>query len=117
MTKLFLLKHDFTDSNLDKVEKKYFCPYCAMIEGILNYYPHIKESIEIQYVDFKKPRKAIVDLIGEENQSCPVLIIDNLHCKDEDARYFNVFGDKFYINTTELIAQYFTEKFKIGILH
>ena len=29
---------------------------------------------ELVYVDFDKPRKLLVDLIGEENQSLPVLV-------------------------------------------
>jgi hypothetical protein len=117
MTTLFLLKPGFTDSSSDKEGKKYYCPHCAMIEGVLKYYPQLEKMIEIHRIDFKRPRKEILALIGEENQNCPVLIIDKIKENDIDTSYFQVFGDKLFVNSDELIARYFTEKFGIGILH
>ena len=46
MINLFLLKPDFTDSSADNEGRKYFCPHCAMIEGVLKYYPQLSEQIE-----------------------------------------------------------------------
>ncbi len=117
MIKLFLLKPDFADSNSDNDGKLYYCPLCAMIEGVIKYYPQLEKMIEINYVDFKKPRHTIIDLIGEENQSCPVLIIDSKMDNNIETSYFNLYGDKLFINSTELIARYFADKFGIGILH
>jgi len=117
MTKLFLLKPDFTDSNSDKEEKRYYCPDCALIEGIIKYYPQLEQMIEIHRVDFKRPRQALIEIIGEENQGCPVLIIDNKQDSIIDTSYFTSVGDKLFVNSTELIALYFAEKFGIGILH
>lgn len=34
-------------------------------------------QLDIQYIDFKKPRKELVDLLGIEHQSCPVLVLDD----------------------------------------
>ena len=53
----------------------YYCPDCAAVEGFLHYSPHIRDQIEIKHVDFPRPRKEIVALLGEENQSCPVLVL------------------------------------------
>jgi hypothetical protein len=117
MTKLFLLKPDFTDINLDKEGKNYYCPHCAMIEGVIMYYPQLEKMIEIHRIDFKRPRKEIIELIGEENESCPVLIIDKARRKEAETSYFNVFGDKLFVNSDELIVRYFSENFGIGILH
>jgi glutaredoxin len=117
MIKLFLLKPGFFDSNKDNDKKKYFCPHCAMIEGVIKYYPQLEKMIEIQYVDFKKPRQEIIEFIGEENQSCPVLIIDSKQFNNKDISYFNMYGDKFFVNSIELIIRYFTENFGIGNLH
>ncbi len=107
--KLFLLKPDFTDSKSDNKGKVYYCPQCAMIEGIIKYYPHLTKMIEIHYVDFTKPRQAIVELIGEENQNCPALIIDNASDNDKYTSYFNKYDNKLFVNSTELITRYFTE--------
>ena len=76
MKKLFLLKPDFQDSNRN-LSSKYICPPCTMMEGILSFYPRLRDEMEVNYVDFQRPRQAIIDLIGEENQGCPVLILDD----------------------------------------
>jgi len=117
MTKLFLLKPDFKDSNADNEGLNYYCPQCAMIEGIIQYYPQLQKMVEIHRIDFKRPRKEIIDLIGTDNQSCPVLIIDKTEANGTDTSYFTAAGDKLFVNSNELIAKYLTEKFGTGILH
>ena len=117
MTKLFLLKPGFTDSNADNEGKLYYCPHNALIEGVIKYYPQLEEIIEIYRIDFKRPRPAIIELIGEENQSCPTLIIDKNHDNDIDTSYFKSYGDFLFVDTTELITRYLAEKFGIGIPH
>jgi hypothetical protein len=67
---LFLLKHDFADPG-----GRYYCPECAQITGALTYYPALRHGLDVRYVDFPRPRPEIVEFIGEENQSCPVLIL------------------------------------------
>ena len=117
MTKLFLLKPGFTDSRADNEEKLYYCPHCALIEGVIKYYPQLGEKIEINHVDFKRPRPAIIELIGEENQSCPVLIIDREPDDVADTNYFEKYGDKLFVNSPDLILKYFASKFGVGVAH
>ncbi len=100
---LFLLKADFVDALAGTVDAKYFCPDCAYVEGLLSYYPRLREELEINYVDFKRPRPAIIDLIGEANQSCPVLIIDA--------------KTGLFIDDKVEIARYLSEKHGIGLIH
>ena len=117
MIKLFIIKPGFTDSNTDNEGKLYYCPHCALIEGVIKYYPQLEERIEIHRVDFKRPRPAIIEIIGEENQSCPVLIIEHKQIDDTDIGYFEKYGDKLFVNSPDLILRYFAEKFGIGIAH
>lgn len=100
MKKLFLLKPDFQDVNRNP-ESNYFCPNCAIIEGILSYYPQLKDDIEVTRVDFPRPRPAIVELIGEENQSCPVLVKE----------------DGSFINETKDIIRYLVDTYHIAKPH
>jgi hypothetical protein len=100
MKKLFLLKADFQDASRAD-GKRYFCPDCVMIEGLLSYYPRLLDELEVKYVNFARPRPAIVDLIGEENQGCPVLVLE----------------DKTFINDTAGIIQHLIEKHQIGHSH
>lgn len=100
MEKLFLIKADFWDLNRAD-GKKYFCPDCVMIEGLLSFYPKLRNELEVTYVDFARPRKVLVDLVGEANQSCPVLVLEN--------------GT--FINDTNEIIRHLTESHKIGYQH
>lgn len=68
---LYLIRPDF----LDQGKGPYFCPGCAQIVGLLEYYPRLKQSVEVQLVDFQRPRPILVESLGEENQSCPVLVL------------------------------------------
>lgn len=73
MTKdrLFLLKPDFRKDEAGP----YYCPECALVEGVLSFYPKLRHKLDVQYVEFAKPRIPIVAELGEANQGCPVLIL------------------------------------------
>ena len=117
MTKLFLLKPGFTDKNIDD-HSKFYCPDCAMIQGIISFYPKLKEQIEIIYVDFERPRKKLIEYVGEENQGCPCLVISKQEIDDNiDTRNFQNYNDNLFINSTTEIAQYLSDKFDIGLPH
>jgi hypothetical protein len=68
---LYLIKPNF----LDRENQVFFCPGCAQMIGLLEYYPALKQSVEVHLVDFQRPRPALSGLLGEENQSCPVLVL------------------------------------------
>jgi hypothetical protein len=68
---LFVLKPGFKDD----LGGPFFCPGCAAVEGFLTYAPQVEGLIEVRRIDFPRPRTEIVVLLGEENQSCPVLVL------------------------------------------
>ena len=100
MKKLFLLKPDFQDVNRN-ADARYICPPCTMLEGILSFYPRLRTELEVNYVDFQRPRPAIVELIGEANQGCPVLILE----------------DGSFINESDDIIRHLVEKHGVGKPH
>ena len=100
MKKLFLLKADFKDANYGDNEK-FYCPDCVLIEGLLSYYPKLRNELEVNYLDFARPRKVLVDLLGEANQGCPVLVLE----------------DGSFLNETNEICEYFTQHHQIGKSH
>ena len=53
----------------------FYCPPCAMVEGVLASFPELAEKLEVRRIDWPRPRRAVVDLIGEENQSLPMLLL------------------------------------------
>lgn len=68
--RLFLLTPGFEKDGIPS-----FCGPCAMVEGFLGYFPQVRETLEIVYYPFPRPRAVIVDLVGEANQSMPVLVL------------------------------------------
>jgi hypothetical protein len=72
MTKdrLYLLKPDFLDGGA-----RQFCSECAMVEGMLSFYPQLRQAVDVQYVGFAKPRPEIAAELGPEHQSAPCLVV------------------------------------------
>lgn len=69
--RLFLLDPNY---RCETGGKKY-CPACATVSGYLQYYPELREQLDISVISPEKPRSAIVEILGEENQSSPVLVL------------------------------------------
>ena len=67
---LYLIKPHFVEQG-----KTYYCPDCAEMTGLREYYPALKQQIDVRWVDFARPRPELVALLGEDNQSCPVLVL------------------------------------------
>ena len=118
MTKLFLLTPNFPDKKLSESDL-YFCPDCAMIEGVLSYYPQLREKVDITYVDFETPRLPIIDLVGKDYQGCPILIIHKGDMDDKDLKEneFRTSGDYYFLYRNTTIAQYFARKYGVAWPH
>lgn len=115
MDQLFLLKPGFPDAAM-RPSQLYFCPDCAMIEGVLGYYPQLRHQLKITYVDFARPRPSLIDLLGAENQSCPVLILSDPETAHipESAQ---VYGRFCFINDVTEIMNYWALKSGIAYPH
>ena len=116
MIQLFLLK-PFTDPKSENVDQLYYCPPCTTLTGLLSYYPELKNDIDVVYVDFPRPRKIIIDIVGEENQGCPLLVVDKSDLIGLDSSDFKSYNDKLFIQSVELISKFLTAKFNIALLH
>jgi hypothetical protein len=71
--RLFLLRPSFPDPAAGPGQ--FFCPGCMQVEGLLACFPHLREALEITYLDFPRPRHELVELLGADHQSCPVLVV------------------------------------------
>jgi hypothetical protein len=54
----------------------WYCPDCALVEGVLAYYPQLRAAIDVRHVPFPRPRADIIALAGEGAQDCPCLLLD-----------------------------------------
>lgn len=76
MDRMFLVKPDFDDPAYPGgAQDKFYCPDCLTIEGVLALYPQALENLEVIRVPFQRPRREVVELIGEENQDLPKLVL------------------------------------------
>jgi hypothetical protein len=105
---LFILKPGFYDGE----DGPYFCPHSAVLEGFIKYAPEIEEMVIVTRVDFQRPRKEIIDLIGEENQGSPVLVLDADSETPPEAQISTETGRAF-INDEIVISKFLSRTFDL----
>ncbi len=73
MTKtiLYLLRSDFVDTQIG--DTPFYCRQCLIVEGLLAVFPHVRQNLDVRYVDFDRPRGGMEMYVGD-NQSCPQLV-------------------------------------------
>jgi len=110
---LFLLKEDFPDGE----GLPYFCPDCAIITGVLSYFPKLRHSLDVKYVDFPNPRKEIVELVGPTNQGCPVLVMYKAPPMDAIGFLNGQHNGRYFISGAKAIALYWSYIHQISRPH
>lgn len=110
--KLFLLKPGF----MDEGKGPYFCPGCVVVEGMLSFYPFLRDEIEVNYIDFQRPRVSLISLIGEEFQTCPKLILGGKHSVP-DGMNTGKANENTYISDPLEICLYLGKTYNAGIPH
>lgn len=71
--KLYLISPGFSDPKHPGTV--FVCPHCNAIEGLLASFPNLAAAIDVERVPFARPRQPVIDAVGEENQSLPVLLL------------------------------------------
>jgi hypothetical protein len=104
--KLFLLKPDLHDGDYQLC----YTPYCPEVEGVLSFYPRLRKEIDVEYVDFMRPRSAIVELLDKENQGAPMLVVGGFSSLSSNIEHRSANGHVF-ISGEENIARYLAERY------
>lgn len=102
---LFLLKESFSDGP----GQPYYCPQCAEVTGVLAYFPKLRHSLDVRYVEFSKPRQEIVQLLGDANQSCPVLVLADKPPLSALEMVSGQVNNKFFVAGPREIARYWSQ--------
>ncbi|MEY9179924.1 hypothetical protein ABIG06_001843 [Bradyrhizobium sp. USDA 326] len=71
--RLFLLRPGFEDPTFPG--RRFYCWHCALIEGVLASFPALAEKLDVERIPWPRPRQAVIALVGEENQSLPLLVL------------------------------------------
>jgi len=111
--KLFLLSPDFFDGQ----DGPFYCPDSLPIEGLLGFYPQLRENIDVQYIDFQRPRQALVAELGLENQGAPVLILANSENIPNDEISVQEYEGRYFVNEEADIRRYLELTFGLGHAH
>ena len=117
MDTLFLLTPGFTDSARDAEGKRYYCPSCAFLEGVLGCCAALRTQLDIRYVAYPRPRREIVELVGDARQGCPNLVLDQANHGFVDASKFHRSGDRLHSTDTKVIVEYLTARYGAMVAH
>ncbi|WP_077067135.1 DUF3088 domain-containing protein [Pseudorhizobium marinum] len=71
--KLIILKPGFEDPAYPR--QKFYCWHCVLVEGLLASFPELASRIDVERVTWPRPRREVIELVGEENQSLPLLVL------------------------------------------
>lgn len=111
--RLYLLKPHF----MDQGRGPYFCPGCAQMVGLVGFYPALKEQLEVRYLDFPRPRAELVELLGEENQSCPLLVLKEAPADPPPSLPLQQARGHWFVEGADEISRYLAYARGIGIPH
>lgn len=70
---LFLLRPGFADPAYPG--QTFYCWHCALIEGVLASFPDLATRLDVERIDWARPRQALVRAVGEAHQSLPLLLL------------------------------------------
>ena len=91
-----------------------------MVEGMLAFYPKLRAQVDVHYIGFDKPRSAIVALLGEAVQGCPILVMGEESLVAFDARPDVTVGESLgqaYISKDKEICRYLALRYGAGLPH
>jgi len=71
--KLFLLRPGFEDPAFPG--QLFYCWHCALMEGVLASFPELAWRLDVERIAWPRPRDAVVELVGQDNQSVPLLVL------------------------------------------
>lgn len=68
---LYLLRPGFTNVGLGP----FYCNDSVPVEGLLSFFPQLRTLVDVHYLEFPRPRLTLVEALGEQHQSVPVLVV------------------------------------------
>ncbi|MBP7950921.1 MAG: DUF3088 family protein [Verrucomicrobiales bacterium] len=111
--RLYLLKSGFMDAG----KGPYFCPGCAQMLGLLEFYPLLKRKLDVRWLHFARPRPELVELLGEANQSCPVLVLGEAPVDPPASLALQTANGHWFVEGADEIATCLAHLHGIGIPH
>lgn len=99
---LYLLRPGFMNAGIGPL----YCSDSAPVEGVLSFFPDLRKSIDVHYIEFPRPRSVLVEALGEERQSVPVLILAPGRALRKDMPEAKTARGRSFFNDERSIRQY-----------
>ena len=110
--RLIILKPNFKDPAYPS--QTFYCWHCALMEGLLASFPEMAKRLDVDRIDWPRPRNRLISLLGEKNQSLPVLILaDDAPDGLETGRY----GDVRFVDEKDAILRALSNRYGIPDPH
>jgi hypothetical protein len=104
---LYLLRPGFVNATLGP----FYCSDSLPVEGLLSFFPQLRKAIDVHYIEFPRPRAELVRLLGDANQSIPVLVLaDRREIKDTALQPREASKRKFFADERS-IRQYLSTQY------
>ena len=108
---LYLLRPGFMNAGMGPL----YCSDSAPVEGVLSFFPQLRELVDIHYLEFPRPRAALVQALGCSNQSLPVLILAaNRQLKDQELEPRQANGNSFFTDEKS-IRHYLSTQYDLPV--
>ena len=110
--KLIILNVNFQDPEYPG--KRFYCWHCILLEGLLASFPEMAAKLDVERISWPRPRTALIDIVGESNQSVPILILaDDAPTGLETGKH----GDFRFIDDKDAILRALTVRYGIPYPH
>jgi hypothetical protein len=108
---LYLLRPGFMNAGMGPL----YCSDSAPVEGVLSFFPQLRDLVEIHYLEFPRPRQALVGALGESNQSLPVLILAATRKVKDDELEPKSANGKFFFTDEKSIRHYLSTQYDLPV--
>ncbi|SCX22443.1 MULTISPECIES: DUF3088 domain-containing protein [Agrobacterium] len=92
----------------------FYCGDAVAVEGVLSFFPELRDKIAVQYIEAPRPRAEIIEKIGADNQSAPVLILSESTVPVDSAIAFKTFGSVRFIDQPGDICRYLSAQYGVA---
>ncbi|MDB5437680.1 MAG: hypothetical protein JWM33_107 [Caulobacteraceae bacterium] len=104
---LYLLKPGFKNGGLGPL----YCGDSVAVEGLLSFFPALRDAVEVHYIAFERPRGPLVETLGEANQSVPVLILAQGATPTDEGVETQPANGRLFIADEKIIRRYLSSQY------
>jgi hypothetical protein len=106
---LYLMKPGFFNQG----RGPFYCGDSVGVEGLLSFFPALRDLIDVHYIGFERPRAPLASLLGESHQSLPALVLaDGRRLEDLSLEPQSAGGQRFF-SDEKAIRRYLSSQYAL----